>query len=155
MATSSKMMLKSLPRSVNSLRTNKDTCWRWVISCEALNFATTLLSTCIIKQKTAEIRQLFTHISLIIINLLFSTYYYLETLLILINTQLKLIINWIINLSLISMFQFFLFQSGKYNTSSSILELTFSSCEHLARANITCNTCVQTSLHIEGRTLSS
>ena len=44
-ATSSSMMLKSRARSVSSLRTSRLTCWRWVMSCEALNLATTLFST--------------------------------------------------------------------------------------------------------------
>ena len=46
METSSKMMLKSLARSVSSWRISRDTCWRCVISWEALNLATTLFSTC-------------------------------------------------------------------------------------------------------------
>jgi len=45
-ATSSRMMLKSRARSVNSLRINRLTCWRCVINCDALNLATTLFNTC-------------------------------------------------------------------------------------------------------------
>ena len=45
MDTSSRMMWKSLARWVSSLRINNETCWRWVINWEALNFATTLFKT--------------------------------------------------------------------------------------------------------------
>ena len=44
--TSSRMRLKSLARSVNSRRINRDTWERWVISWDALNLATTLFKTC-------------------------------------------------------------------------------------------------------------
>lgn len=45
METSSKRMSKSFARSIKSRRIKFETCWRWVINCEALNFATTLFKT--------------------------------------------------------------------------------------------------------------
>jgi len=53
-ATSSRMMLKSRARSVSSLRTSRLTCWRWVISCDALNLATTLFNTCTMYRDTQQ-----------------------------------------------------------------------------------------------------
>lgn len=62
MDTSSRMMWKSWALSVSSLLINILTCWRWVISWEALNLATTDFKTCrleLLEQKIETIIQWF------------------------------------------------------------------------------------------------